>query len=265
MKRLKVLVTGSKGLIGRILTENLSDHFDIYGLDKNSGGAKHFKADAYNYSDLDSVFSRLVSVDCIVHLAGDSRVDADWESVLRNNIVGTRNIYECAKKHGIRKVVFASSSHVTGAYENSHSLTIHDPIRPDSDYGSSKAFGEIIARQYADLYGIKSICLRIGWVMDDDDPTKNELSLKMWLSHRDLVALMRRSILADIDFGVYYGVSNNRERFWNISNAEKEIGYKPKDDAYSLMSRSFSFKPIADKLKKQIRKYLDRRKRQYFF
>lgn len=256
MIRPKILITGSKGLIGKILTGNLSDHFDIYGLDKNNGGDKHFKADVYNYADLDAVFSKLVSVDCIVHLAGDSRVDADWESVLINNIVGTRNIYECAKKHGIRKVVFGSSSHVTGAYGNSHSITIQDPIRSDSDYGSSKAFGEIIARQYSDLYGIKSICLRIGWVMSDDDPTKNELALKMWLSHRDLVELMRRSILSDIHFGVYYGVSNNRERFWHISDAEKEIGYKPKDDAYSLLNKSFSPVTIADRIKKQVRKIL---------
>jgi len=154
--------------------------------------------------------------------------------------VGTRNIYECAKKHGIKKVVFASSSHVTGSYGNSHRITTHDPVRPDGDYGSSKAFGEIIARQYFELYGIKSICLRIGWVIRDDDPTKDELALKMWLSHRDLIELMRRSILSDIHFGVYYGVSNNRKRFWHISDAETEIGYKPKDDAYSLLKKSFS-------------------------
>ena len=236
----KILITGSKGLIGKILTGNLSDNFDIYGLDKINGGDKHFKADVYNCADLDSVFSKLVSVACIVHLAGDSRVNADWESVLINNIVGTRNIYECAKKHGIRKVVFASSSHVTTGHGNSHSISVHDPIRPDSDYGSSKAFGEIIAKQYSDLYGIRSVCLRIGWVMSDDDPTtKNELAMKMWLSHRDLVELMRRSILSDINFGVYYGVSNNRERFWHISDSEKEIGYRPKDDAYSLLNKRF--------------------------
>ena len=257
MTRSKILITGSKGLIGKILTGNLSAHFDVYGLDKSNGGDKHFKADVSNYADLDSVFSKLESVDCIVHLAADSKIDADWESVLVNNIVGTRNVYECAKKHGIKKVVFASSCHVTGSYGNSHLITTNDPIRPDGDYGSSKAFGEIIARQYFELHGIKSICLRIGWVIGDDDPTKEELALKMWLSHRDLVELMKRSILSDIPFGVYYGVSNNRERFWDISDAEKEIGYKPKDDAQSLLKKSFPPLTIADRIKKQVGKLLN--------
>lgn len=261
MIRPKILITGSNGKIGKILAENLSNYFDIYGLDKNKSADKHFKVDISNFADLDSVVSKLVSVDCIVHLAGDPRENADWESVLINNIIGTRNIYECAKRHGIRKVVFASSNHVTGLYGNSRLITTHDPIRPDGDYGSSKAFGEIIARQYSDMYGIKSICLRIGWVIRDDDPTISKLGMKIWLSHRDLVELIRRSILSDIDFGVYYGVSNNKERFWDISNAEKEIGYKPKDDAYSLMGKSFSFMSIADKIKKQIHKYLHGRKR----
>lgn len=260
MTRPKILITGSKGLIGKILTERLSGHFDIYGLDKGEDGDKYFQTDICNYEDLDSVLRKLEPVDCIVHLAGDSRVDADWESVLMNNIVGTRNLYECARRHGITKIVFASSTHVTGACRTSRRITVRDPIRPDGDYGSSKAFGEIIARQYSDLYGIKSICLRIGWVISDDDPTKEEeLALKMWLSHRDLIDLITRSILSDIRFGVYYGVSNNRERFWHISDAEKDLGYKPKDDAYSLLTKSSSSATIADRLKRQIRTLLNYR------
>jgi hypothetical protein len=129
-------------------------------------------------------------------------------------------------------------------------------MRPDGDYGSSKAFGEIIARQYLDNYGIKSVCLRIGWVIRDDDPSVNEPGMKIWLSHRDLVELIRRSIFSDIDFGVYYGVSNNRKRFWHISNAEKEIGYKPKDDAYSLIHKPGSPIAIVRRIKKQVHKLL---------
>lgn len=241
MRRLTILITGSNGLIGKILRKNLSDEFDIVGLDKNDGGDKYAKVDISNYADLDAAFNKMVSVDCMVHLAADPRENADWESVLRNNIIGTRNIYECARQYDIGKVVFASSGHVTGSYGTSHLVTAHDPVRPDGDYGSSKAFGEIIARQYADLYGIKSICLRIGWVMRDDNPTVDERAMKMWLSHRDLVELVRKSILSDIDFGVYYGVSNNSSRFWSISNAEKELGYNPEDDSWSRTEKSIFF------------------------
>lgn len=240
MKRPRVLITGSEGLIGKILRESLRDDFDIYCLDKNSDCDKGVEVDVSSYADLDRAFSRMSPVDCIIHLAGVSRSDADWESVLTTNIAGTRNIYECAKNHNVRKVVFASSGHVTGCYGKAEIITASHPVRPDGDYGSSKAFGEIIARQYFDLYGVNSICLRLGWVLGDNDPSFNEEAMKMWLSHRDLVELMRRSVLSDIHFGVYYGVSNNREKFWRISDAGKEIGYKPKDDSYSLSKHSFS-------------------------
>ncbi len=246
MKHPKILIAGSKGLIGRILTDNFSEYFDVYGLDiSGEENKRNFRADISNYVELDSVFKKIESIDCIVHLAGDPRVEAEWESALKNNIIGTRNIYECVRKYRIKKVVFASSNHVTGAYEgfppclhkqaNPKKININDPVRPDSDYGSSKAFGEIIARQYFELFGIESICLRIGWVLKDDNPTKNEQAMKTWLSHKDLVQLVKKSILSDVKFGIYYGVSNNKGRFWDISNAEKDLGFKPQDDTSSLI------------------------------
>jgi uronate dehydrogenase len=97
------------------------------------------------------------------------------------------------------RVIFASSNHVTGAYEgippSLHSqvspllITTQHPIRPDGYYGVSKVFGEAIARMYYELHGLESVCLRIGWVLKDDDPTKNEQARRTWLSHRDLVQL----------------------------------------------------------------------------
>jgi hypothetical protein len=43
---------------------------------------------------------------------------------------------------------------------------------------------------------------------------------------------VKKSLLSERDFGIYYGVSDNKGRFWDISNAEKEIGYHPQDDAF---------------------------------
>ena len=257
MKRPMVLITGSEGLIGRILLEKLPPFFKVIGLDKNcSIGKNRYRADVFSFQELDSVFAMIGPVDCIVHLAADSRVDAAWESVLRSNIAGTRNIYECAKRHGVKKVIFASSSHVTGAYGKSRKITTQDPVRPDGDYGASKAFGEIMARQYFDLHGINSICLRIGWVIKDDDPTFSEEALHMWLSHRDLVQLIKKSILAGKRFGIYYGLSKNRITFWDISNAEEEIGYEPRDDSYSLIKSPVTGTGMADKIRKKIQSFL---------
>jgi nucleoside-diphosphate-sugar epimerase len=245
MKYPRILFTGSKGKIGRILARALLDSFDVYGLDiAGEEDEKNYKADISDYEELDRIFKDIVPLESVIHLAADPRVDADWASIIKNNIIGTRNVYECASKHGIQRVIFASSNHVTGAYEgfppslhrreNPPKISISDPLRPDSDYGSSKIFGEAVARQYFELYGVKSICLRLGSVLRNDDPTRDERDMKIWLSHRDLVQLVRRSLLSDIGFGIYYGVSNNKGMFWDISNARQELGYEPQDDA-SLM------------------------------
>jgi nucleoside-diphosphate-sugar epimerase len=239
----KILIIGSKGVIGKILTGALSNRFDIYGIDMKEGNERnYFRADISNYEDLDEIFKKIGCIDCIVHLAGNPNQNASWESVLKNNIIGTRNIYECAKEHRIKKVVFASSIHVLNALRKLREpsqprITVDHLFCTDSDYGSSKAFGEIIARQYFERYKIKSVCLRIGCVLRDDDPTGKADLLNIWLSHRDLVELIERSVRSDIKFGIYYGVSNNKENSFDISNAQKELGYRPKDDAYLIHSK----------------------------
>lgn len=243
----KIIITGSEGIIGQVFCENL-DGFEIYKIDNAvKPGKKSFQADISNYTALSSVFDQIPKTNILIHLAADARVDAPWESVLKNNIEGTKNIYECARKNEIKKVVFASSNHVTGAYEgfpptlhrkrSGNLIKTEDMIRPDSHYGTSKAFGEALARQYFELHGINSICLRIGTVRKDDNPTKDKTGrcLSTWLSHRDLIQLIKKSVNSQINFGVYYGVSNNKYKFWDTSNAKKEINYEPIDDASSYI------------------------------
>ncbi len=238
----KVLITGSHGLIGGILWKGLSAEYELYGLDNHADTSleSRFQADVTQAGQVESVLDRIQDLRYIIHLAGDPRVDADWQSAFNINIGGTANVYEQAKRHGVQRVVYASSNHVTGAYEgfppslhrreNVGMIKVSDPIRPDGFYGVSKAAGEATARMYYELYGLESICLRIGSVNKDDDPGANERTRSTWLSHRDLVQLVRRSLQADVKFGIYYGVSNNKKRFWDIADAERELGYHPEDD-----------------------------------
>ena len=244
-KKMKVLITGSNGVIGRVLMDQPAKDFDFFGVDILADPDHNvFKADLSDYKEAEQVVERVQPLDCIVHLAGDSNLEASWESVLKNNIIATRNVYEVSKRCGVKRIVFASSSHVTGAYEGIppklHEktgfdlITVGDPIRPDSDYGTSKVFGESIARQYFERFGIESICLRIGLVLQNDRPVYSERARCIWLSHRDLVQLVRKSILADVKFGIYYGVSNNKKTFWDITNAREELGYEPVDDSSEI-------------------------------
>ena len=242
MNHPKILITGSKGLIGRILTNAFVDSFDIYGLDiVGEQTERHYRVDISNFEALNHAFTTIGGIEYVVHLAADPKPNAEWGSILKNNIIGTRNVYECARRHGINKNIFASSTFVTWAYrgipprqdkeKDPSIISVQDPIRPDTDYGTSKAFGEAVARQYFERYGLESICLRIGAVSENDDPPRNDEYKKIWLSHRDLIQLVKKSILSSVKFGIYYAISNNRGKFYDIASAEKEIGYKPQDDS----------------------------------
>jgi len=240
----RLLITGINGLIGTILRKGLDSAFDIYGLDcAGPFSDRIFEANIREYEQVTDVFRRIGPFEYLIHLAANPRADADWDSVLNDNIVGTRNVFEAAREFGVRRVVFASSNHVTGAYEGfdpdqhlheEHEprlITIEDPIRPDGYYGVSKAFGEALARYFCARWGTEFVCLRIGSVLHDDNPTVSKRFRKTWLSHRDLVQLVEKGLKSNLTFGIYYGVSNNKGAFWDISNARRELGYSPQDDA----------------------------------
>ncbi len=236
-----LLITGSEGLIGRLLVKRLHAHKTVR-LDRVRKKEKDYVcADISDYEALSQELARCGRINSIVHLAGSSSVDAEWESVLKHNIVGTRNIFELARQQGA-KVVFASSNHVTGEYETDPPsppwknespvvIGVDMPVRPDGYYAVSKLFGEVLGRYFSEAYGISVICLRIGSVLENDNPEIDDRFRSTWLSHDDLVQLVRRSLEADIPFGIYYGVSNNTRRFWDISNAERDLKYRPKDNA----------------------------------
>ncbi|MDQ3856007.1 MAG: NAD(P)-dependent oxidoreductase, partial [Chloroflexota bacterium] len=64
----------------------------------------------------------------------------------------------------------------------------------------------------------------------------NEVAMCVWLSHDDAARLVRCSLEARITSGVYYGISNNTRRVWDIENARQELGYTPLDDSETFAS-----------------------------
>jgi len=240
MTKPRVLITGINGKIGRVLVRAMKDEWDISGIDVVSGPNIQV-ADISDWNQVDAAFTAVGDVDVVVHLAAIASSHALWDDVLANNIIGTRYIYERAKNHGISRIVFASSWHVVGGYEQdvedkpARTIGIGEPVRPDSDYGTSKAFGEALARQYFELHSLRSVCLRIGNVEVNDRP-RDTFAERIWLSHRDMVQLFTKSISADIDFGVYFATSGNTRRFLDLSPTERDLGYVPQDDAANLVS-----------------------------
>lgn len=241
----KVLITGSHGLIGSLLTKRLSNTRDIYGVDMGGDDTAHYvSADIADATLLEEKLQAFDPLECIVHLAANAHVDAPWESLFATNITGTRNIYEYARTHRVQRIVFASTNRVTGGYEGTpknlhldpHPKLIHpsDPISPDSEYAVSKVCGEAFARYYATVHNIASLCLRLGSVLEDNDPRGDARRMRTWLSYNDLVQLIEKSTHADVTFGIYYGVSRNDGRFWDIENAQNDLDYTPQDNAATL-------------------------------
>jgi nucleoside-diphosphate-sugar epimerase len=243
MAPFRLLITGIHGIIGTVLVNALQGRYKVYGLDRDGPFSERVvEADIADYQDLTRAVRQFLPLAAIVHLAGNPSVEASWESVLSANIIGTRNILEAARELQVPRVVFASSNHASGAYHGfdpssgtftepgAPQIAPDDPVRPDSEYGVSKVFGEAMARYYSDRWGIQAICLRIGAVMEDDDPTRDPQNRRIWLSHRDLVQLVEKSLSTDIAFGIYFGISDNQGAFWDISNARADLGYEPVDD-----------------------------------
>ncbi len=242
MSKDKLLITGINGRIGRVIREPLERTFQVWGCDLAGPFSERvLQVDMSREDEVLGLLKRSGPFPLVIHLAADPRVGAPWEDVLRHNIIGTRHVYHAAQQTGTGRIVFASSNHVTGAYEgfpprlhleeDPQLISPADPIRPDSDYGVSKAFGEALARYYYERWDMRSICLRIGSVLEDDNPTKDPRHMKTWLSHRDLVQLIQKSLQAEVGFGVYYGVSGNQGRFWDLSSARQDLGYQPQDNA----------------------------------
>jgi uronate dehydrogenase len=236
LARKSVLITGAAGRIGRVLREGLKDRYRLRLHDRAalipSPGEFAFAGDV---TQLDHMVEVADGSETVVHLAGNPDLDAPWDAVLEANIRGTYVVLEAARRSGVQRVVFASSNHVTGYYEIEGTCTgPAAACRPDSLYGVSKAFGEDLGRYFVDRFGLSVICLRIGSFQSESSVRSRRADriLSTWLSHRDAVQLIRRSIEAkSVRFGIYYGISNNTRAFWDIRNARDELGYDPTDNA----------------------------------
>lgn len=230
VRRERVLITGAAGAIGSALRGGLAGRYarlrlsDVQPLGTAQAGEEIAPCDI---TDAAAVAALMQDIDCVVHLAGVPR-EGPWDAILPNNIVGTYNVFEQARAHGVRRVVYASSNHVVGYYRAAQRIGIDVPPRPDSRYGVSKAFGEALARLYADKHGMSVACLRIGSFRERPQDARQ---LATWVSPRDMVALARCAIEApSYHYVVVYGVSANTRARWDNPDAAR-IGYVPQDDA----------------------------------
>ena len=231
MSRRKVLITGATGEIGNVLAEGLAEDYELVlqGRHPDEDDPEGIViADVANYEDAEKLMD---GVDTVVHMAGSASPESSWEDVLEANIIGLRNTLEAARAKGVRRFVYASSNHAMGMYDRDEEWPVYPHMlpRPDSLYGVSKVFGETMGRFYHDKYGIDFIALRIGWSAQDSKGADVDLLRAMWLSHDDTVQVVKCAIEAEVTFGLYYAISDNPNRRWDMTNTMLELGYRPKD------------------------------------
>jgi len=240
----RLLLTGAAGGLGKVLRERLKPYAevirlsDLAPLTATGEGEEAVRCDLADKAAVD----RLVrGCDAIVHLGGVS-VERPFEEILEANIKGVFNIYEGARRHGIKRVVFASSNHVIGFHKQGELLDADCPARPDSYYGLSKAYGEDLSRFYFDRYGIETACLRIGSSFPEP---KDRRMLVTWLSYRDLTELVRCCLFAPrLGHTIVYGMSANRDKWWDNGKAA-HLGFHPQDSSEPFREKVEALPPPA--------------------
>jgi uronate dehydrogenase len=227
----KVALSGASGAIGRVLRPKLLERGVAL---RSAGGSKALQplsaAEEVMHGDLrePAVVDRLLQgVDVLIHMAGTS-VERPLPEISENNLRGLYEVYEGARRHGVRRVAFASSNHAFGMHSVKDRLTLDAPYRADGLYGLSKVWGEAMARMYFDKHGIEGISLRIGSALERPTQFRH---LSTWLGHDDMVHLIMRCIEAPaIGYMAVWGVSANTRSYWDQAGSEK-LGYQPRQNA----------------------------------
>ena len=178
---MRILITGGAGFIGSnladallaeghdiVVFDNFNDYYDP--VIKEANVAPHLsdphyalvRGDLEDGAAVKALFDAC-RFDCVVHLAARAGVRPSLENPMayvRTNVLGTTNVLDQMQAHGVKKLVFASSSSVYGNCPEamfSEDLKVTEPISP---YAATKSACEQICYTYCHLYGIRTVCLR---------------------------------------------------------------------------------------------------------
>jgi nucleoside-diphosphate-sugar epimerase len=236
-------------MIGSRLADALDADFEIVRVDRE-------RADLADLNALERAFA---GCQAIVHLAAGVLRSGSWDEVWDANLLGLRHVFEAARHCGCRRVIYASSLHVMGMYEeearpriyaadDTTTLSTELPMRPANPYAVTKACGEIIARYYSDVHDLDVAIVRIGTMTSSDSPhvldaaastrlrdmSPHERQARLaakWFSHADLARLVRAILASSVRFAVVYGVGANPGSFVDLEAGRRIFGFWPRDGA----------------------------------
>ena len=255
---MKVLITGISGRFGGIIAAALQPDHEVVGIDiRPTSQASAVVADL---TDLDAIAPVFARVEAVIHLAAEPAHGREigWDILMPTNVVATANVFDAAHAAGVRRVIFASSMHVMGMYEEDEPwasiaagrygdldpatvplVTADMPVRPDGRYATTKVLGESLARYYAEAEGMEGISVRIGTLSPEDRPGSDARSYVSWFSHRDVAGFFKACVeRPGIKHEIVYGASANTWKIYDTPRAWDVLGFKPADDAEAFRPSS---------------------------
>ena len=232
----RVLITGAAGRIGSTLRTGLIGRHDSFRLLDRKPALNPRADEEVIVGDIDdrAVCAKAVEgVDAMIHLAGAPDA-TNFDQMFDVNARGMYNIFEAARKAGVKRIAFASTNHTYGMYPVEHGMTENDQERPDSFYGVTKVFAEVMLRYYWDKHGIESVSVRIG---SFEKRPSQQRHLMTWFSHGDTVELFDRALKQpEVGHTIVFCMSNNKRLKIKHPNWEA-IGFKPTDDAETWLDQ----------------------------
>ena len=232
---MRVLVTGAAGSIGTILLPGLTARgHEVIGLDRSTApdgsDTAWYAVDCTDPDAVEAVFvdlARSGGIEAVVHLAGIP-TEASLTEELDSHVVSTAALLDAMVRHGVDRIVYASSNHAVGRTPRTDLLTTDVRPRPDTFYGVATVAAEALLSLYVDRHGIDAVALRIGSFLPQPETRRG---LSTWLSHDDAVRMVDAALTAPAPgFAVVYGISANSRAWWDLEPG-RALGYHPEDDA----------------------------------
>ncbi|KAH8179997.1 NAD dependent epimerase/dehydratase family protein [Sarocladium implicatum] len=224
------ILTGASGIVGsslraaiapKVASLRLVDIKEITNLNEQE------EAIILDINDFGGLVEAFRGAYGIIHLAGLAD-EADFHDLMRDNVAGTYNVFEAARRTGVKRIIYASSNRATGFYSVDSMVHPSMPPRPDGLYGATKVASEAIARLYADKFGLEVVVVRIG---SFEEKPMDARQLSTWLSPGDCQSAFLAAMNAvDVTYSTIYAVSRNKRRWWDIEPGLR-LGFEPKDDA----------------------------------
>ena len=216
-------ITGARGFIG----ENLIKRLDTESI--------QYKILVGDLLDADVVDRFVDGCDKVVHLAGI--FSDDFHKLLDVNVLGTRNIVESCKKHGVEKIVFSSTGAVYGEPAHDGLSEEADALSPNTLYGLSKLYAE----EYIRFSGISSVILRFPNVYGPGN-------------EKGVIYSFLKSIYEKNEITIF-GSGEQKRNFLFVSDAVESIfsaiEYSGNETVFNISDKAvYSLNDVADILKK---------------